>query len=103
MKKLTPEEMLMEVFNPSSQDCTTPEQDLQLGITLNPDLDKIIQAMKRYAEQDQWIDVNEYKAVILQLLNTFVIDLDAEGVPKPTITEIMKLIDRATLLITPTK
>ncbi len=46
-----PEEILNELFETVSQDCTTPKQDLQLAITLNPDLDKIVLAMERYASQ----------------------------------------------------
>ncbi len=47
----TPIEILFEVFDPSPQDCTTPEQDLQLAITLNPSLDRIKLAMEEYAKQ----------------------------------------------------
>ena len=43
------EEILLNVFNPASQDCQTVRQDLQLGITLNPDLELIEQAMDIYA------------------------------------------------------
>lgn len=39
---------LNEEFNPDSQDCQTPRQDLQLAITLNPSLDKIENAVNNY-------------------------------------------------------
>lgn len=44
-------EILEEIFNPSSQDCQTPRQDLQLAITLNPDIARIEKAMEEYAAQ----------------------------------------------------
>lgn len=39
-------EILQEIFKPVSQDCQTPKQDLQLAITLNPDLELILKAME---------------------------------------------------------
>lgn len=50
------EEILKELY------CCEPKdekQDLQLQITLNPDLDRILQAMHEYAEQDRWVKVSE--------------------------------------------
>lgn len=51
MKKINLEEILTDVFEPTGQDCTTPRQDLQLAITLNPSLDKIKSAMKEAIKQ----------------------------------------------------
>jgi hypothetical protein len=45
------EGILIEVFDPSMQDCTTLRQDLQIAVTLNPDLEKIEEAMDLYAQQ----------------------------------------------------
>lgn len=42
-------EILAEIFKPVSQDCQTTKQDLQLAIILNPDLDKILEAMDEYS------------------------------------------------------
>jgi hypothetical protein len=47
----TKEEILTEIFEPVSQHCTTPRQDLQLAITLDPLLERIEQAMEKYSEQ----------------------------------------------------
>ena len=47
----TKEEILNEVFEPTSFDCSTETQDLQLAITLNPDLAKILQCMQSYASE----------------------------------------------------
>lgn len=55
----TAQEILEKVFSPSAQDCTTPKEDLQLAITLNPDLNKFLQAMEEYAAQPKWISVEE--------------------------------------------
>ena len=41
---------LEQQFNPTPQHCQTWEQDLQLAITLNPSLDKIIAAMYYFAD-----------------------------------------------------
>ena len=45
MKTINLETILEEIFKPSSQDCSTPREDLQLAITLNPSLNKIKEAM----------------------------------------------------------
>lgn len=50
------EEILKELY------CCEPtdeKQDLQLQITLNPDLDRILQAMHEYASQSRWVKVSE--------------------------------------------
>lgn len=47
MKKT--EEILESVFEPSPQDCSTPREDLQLAVTLNPSLDRIEEAMEECA------------------------------------------------------
>jgi hypothetical protein len=53
-------EILQEVFEPTPQDCQTPLQDLQLAITLNPDIPKIIESMHLFAAQfKNWISVYE--------------------------------------------
>lgn len=51
MKEINLKEILVTIFEPSSQDCTTPIQDLQLAITLNPDLNKILRAMRAACNQ----------------------------------------------------
>jgi len=43
-------DILTRIFEPSPQQCQTPREDLQLAITLNPDLSKIEQAMEEYAQ-----------------------------------------------------
>ena len=40
-------EILSEIFKPTSFDCKTEIEDLQIAITLNPDLSKIIEAMEK--------------------------------------------------------
>lgn len=40
--------VLNEILEPTGQDCSTTEQDLQLALTLNPDLRVIQQAMRAY-------------------------------------------------------
>jgi len=39
-------EILQKIFEPTSFDCQTEKQDLQIAITLNPDLDRILEAME---------------------------------------------------------
>lgn len=51
-------EILIEVFNPDTYDCTTEKEDLQLAITLNPDLTRILLAMN-LAQQEVMKNVNE--------------------------------------------
>ena len=46
-------------------------------------------------------EIEDSKEVIKELLNTYIINLNDNGQPKASITDIMKLIDRATNLITP--
>jgi len=43
--------------------------------------------------------LQEHKQVIKDLMETYIIDLDEDGSPKKSITEIMKLIDRAIKLV----
>ena len=43
--------------------------------------------------------LQEHKQVIKDLMKTYIIDLDENGSPKKSITEIMKLIDRAVKLV----
>jgi len=43
--------------------------------------------------------LQEHKQVIKDLIETYIFDLDQNGVPKKSITEIVKLIDRAVKLI----
>ncbi len=47
--------------------------------------------------------INECTEVIKELLHTYIINLNDNGQPKASIKDIMKLIDRATNLITPPK
>lgn len=42
--------ILTEIFDPSPQAGFTPKQDLQLAITLNPNLDRFLEAMDKHAE-----------------------------------------------------
>ena len=51
MKTINLEEILVKTFEPSLQLCSTITQDLQLAITLNPNLNKIKEAMKETAKQ----------------------------------------------------
>jgi len=51
MKK-TKEEILIKIFRPDAQDCQTPRQDLQLAITLSPELEMIEEAMEEYEKQE---------------------------------------------------
>ena len=39
-------EILQKVFEPTGFDCQSEKEDLQIAITLNPDLSKIIEAME---------------------------------------------------------
>ncbi len=41
-------ECLTKAFEPDAQDCQTPTQDLQLAITLNPSLERLLEAMEAY-------------------------------------------------------
>ena len=50
-RKINLEEILIEVFEPSPQNCQTPTQDLQLAITLNPDLNRIKEAMIEFGKR----------------------------------------------------
>lgn len=43
--------------------------------------------------------LQEHKQVIKDLMETYIINLDENGTPKASITDIMKLIDRAEKLI----
>lgn len=51
MKEINLEEILAKIFEPTSQDCSTIKQDLQLAIILNPDLNRILEAMKQACDQ----------------------------------------------------
>jgi hypothetical protein len=44
-------EILNEIFEPEINDYSTEKKDLQLAITLNPDVDDILKAMETYATQ----------------------------------------------------
>ena len=44
-------EILSEIFKPTSFDCKTEMEDLQIAITLNPDLRKILRCMEIAQEQ----------------------------------------------------
>lgn len=57
--------------------------------------DDVIDAMAEFTEQN----VQEHKAVIKQLLQTYVTNLDDSGNPKASINEILQLIDKAKKLI----
>ena len=50
-RKINLEEILINVFEPSSQYCSTPLQDLQLAITLNPDVGMIKDAMIEFGKR----------------------------------------------------
>ncbi len=54
------QKILVELFNPISQDCQTVEQDLQLSITLNPDIKLITKAME-LAEQSMQAEIESLK------------------------------------------
>ncbi len=51
MKTINLEDLLAIEFEPISEDCTTPTQDLQLAIALNPDLNRIKAAMLEFGKQ----------------------------------------------------
>jgi hypothetical protein len=55
------EEILYKEFDAISEDCRTRKEDIQLAITLNPDVDKIINAMDENGKQ-MCIDLLEYMA-----------------------------------------
>ena len=66
------EEILYKEFDAISEDCKTRKEDIQLAITLNPDLDKIINAMDYYATS-MCMDLLEYMAknnIFLSALST---------------------------------
>lgn len=44
-------EILMDEFDPKVDDCRTVEDDLKLAIILNPDIEKIKNAMDTYATE----------------------------------------------------
>ena len=48
----TKEEILQYIFDPTSFDCKTEKEDLQIAITLNPSLERILWAMQEYADQE---------------------------------------------------
>jgi hypothetical protein len=68
-------EILNKIFEPTSFDCKTEFEDLQIAITLNPNLNKILCAMQEYAAQFQadnadlaikfadWINKNDYEKI----------------------------------------
>ena len=43
--------------------------------------------------------LQEHKQVIRDLMETYIINLNENGSPKASITDIMKLIDRAVMLV----
>ena len=48
---------------------------------------------------DLQIKLKEHKEVIMQLLETYVFNLDNNGNPKASINDILKLIDKASKLV----
>lgn len=54
-------DILCKEFDPVSEDCRTMRGDLQLAITLNPSIDKIINAMDENGKQ-MCLDLLEYIA-----------------------------------------
>jgi len=44
-------EILIEIFEPTGFDCKTEMEDLQIAITLNPDVTKILRCMELAQEQ----------------------------------------------------
>jgi len=48
---------------------------------------------------DLQIKLKEHKEVIMQLLETYVMNLDENGNPKASINDILKLIDKASKLV----
>ena len=50
-RKVNLEAILSEIFQPIPQECSSPTKDLQLAITLNPDLNIIKTAMKEACKQ----------------------------------------------------
>lgn len=49
---MTDEEILRYIFKPACFDCKTEAEDLQIAITLNPDLNKILKAMQLAREDE---------------------------------------------------
>ena len=45
------EELLIKIYEPESKDCQAQKEDLQLAITLNPSVERIIDAMLSFHEQ----------------------------------------------------
>ena len=50
LRKLA-EELLIKIYEPESKDCQTQKEDLQLAITLNPSVERIIDAMLSFHEK----------------------------------------------------
>jgi len=48
---------------------------------------------------DLQIKLKEHKEVIMQLLETYVMNIDENGNPKASINDILKLIDKASKLV----
>lgn len=65
--------------------------------------EEVILLLKKYAEQSRQADVSgslqEHKEVIKELMETYIINVNEDGEPKASITDIMKLIDRAVKLV----
>lgn len=55
------EEILYNIFDPESNDCRTRKQDIEYAIRLNPDVDKIYNAMDEHGKQ-MCLDLLEYMA-----------------------------------------
>lgn len=92
-KKVNLEEILSVIFEPDSQDFTTPTQDLQLAITLNPDLNRIKWAMHEACRQVLELasenGVVEYKTTYMDKNQNEVIQV---GVDKQSITNTINQV-----------
>lgn len=78
-RKINLEEILTKVFEPSPQDCSTPSQDLQLAVTLNPDISRIKEAMKEACRQTLELAAEKAKLYFTDLEQTEV-DIDKQSI-----------------------
>lgn len=91
-------EILSEIFEPTSFDCKTEIEDLQIAITLNPDLSKILRAMELAQEQVKLCNIPHVSGSALADLNHIVVNaamnISTTAIENTAIqTECKKIID----------
>ena len=67
-------EILSEIFEPTSFDCKTEIEDLQIAITLNPDLTKILRAMELAQEQVKLCNIPHVIKSVCPINNSIIIE-----------------------------